>query len=170
MIAIDRACSVGLFYGREGCSLQPFARVTDDYAPHSHLQRLQPTPLCKSRSSATHTLLPGWQSTTLGKSRRRSRPTRHAGGTYACAVIHLVRSEPNFICRILVQLHPRQRAWIRTFTCLSTKCCMLRSTILRFIITVTVYVDQQMYTDVFNDQLSDADTEDYSDLPELVDE
>jgi hypothetical protein len=47
---------------------------------------------------------------------------------------------------------------------------MLRSTILRFIITVTVYVDQQMYTDVFNDQLSDADTEDYSDLPELVDE
>ena len=47
---------------------------------------------------------------------------------------------------------------------------MLRSTILRFIITVTDYVVQQMYTDVFNDQLSDADTEDYSDLPELVDE
>jgi hypothetical protein len=32
------------------------------------------------------------------------------------------------------------------------------------------YVDQQMYTDAFNDQLSNADTEDYSDLPELVDE
>ena len=30
------------------------------------------------------------------------------------------------------------------------------------------YVDQQMYTDAYNDQLSDADTEDYSDLQELV--
>lgn len=29
---------------------------------------------------------------------------------------------------------------------------------------------QQAYTDAFNDQLSAADTEDYSDLPDLEDE
>ena len=32
------------------------------------------------------------------------------------------------------------------------------------------YVDLQMYMDIYNDQLSDADTEDYNYLPELVDE
>ena len=31
-------------------------------------------------------------------------------------------------------------------------------------------VVQQMYMDAYNDPLSDADTEDYSELPELVDE
>ncbi len=31
------------------------------------------------------------------------------------------------------------------------------------------FVFQQAYTDAFNDQLSAADTEDYSDLPDLVD-
>ena len=32
------------------------------------------------------------------------------------------------------------------------------------------YVFQQAYTNELNDQLSAADTEDYSDLPDLVDE
>ena len=31
------------------------------------------------------------------------------------------------------------------------------------------FVFQQAYTDAFNDQLSAADTEDYSDVPDLVD-
>ena len=32
------------------------------------------------------------------------------------------------------------------------------------------YLFEQMYTDSFNDQLSDADTVDYGELPDLIDE
>ena len=32
------------------------------------------------------------------------------------------------------------------------------------------YIVQQAYTDELNDQLSAADTEDYADMPDLVDE
>jgi hypothetical protein len=32
------------------------------------------------------------------------------------------------------------------------------------------YIFQQAYTDTLNDQLSAADTEDYADMPDLVDE
>ena len=86
--------------------------------------------------------------------------------TYVLAVINPVRSEPSLFCCVLVQPHPssllRMELHIHMF--IHETLYVMRQYNPQF------YIFEQMYTDSFNDQLSDADTVDYGELPDLIDE
>ncbi len=97
------------------------------------------------------------QPTTGCKSRSRSRCIR-----YPRAVINLLQPDPTVCCARALTTSKSLRMDPHVHTPIAEILYVVQY-------NPQLFVFQQAYTDAFNDQLSAADTEDYSDLPDLVD-